>query len=320
MADVNRYMIFSIPEFVECIKGIRAKEKSDLWFRGHSKARYKLLPGLFRDPFIFQDHKGTPFTPRSGEIISLNRGGYKGFSTKRLLQAFKDNYSRKKNVLYHPEDDFEWVCLMQHYGVPTSLLDWSTNAFTALYFALLEPHHKPFVNNIKRPTSIPSVCSEMEFEGAVVYVINPKKVNAVNIASRNPFKAVFDFSKRKDLIAGALFPTDFEESFFYFPICVTAKKFDFRILAQQGVFMLFGKSIWDLEYIDHMKPIVHKIFIPQAAVLEMAADLKNLGFGTKAIFPDLDRNATIAKTRLHKGIKEILESEEAYVKSALTKH
>lgn len=319
MNDVKRYLVTSVSEYVKCVKKINQKENAPLWYRGHSKSSYLLLPGILRSPFIYHDSKEMPFTPKQGEIVQLSRGGYKGFSTRRLLDAFKINYNKQKVIHYHPKDDFEWLCLMQHYGIPTRLLDWSTNAFTALYFALHGKHSKSRINIKFKKSETPNLSTEGYFEGAVVYIINPSEINAntLDTTTNIPFAAVMNLSKRQDFIPSAIFPNDHEESFCHFVACVSSKKFDFRILTQQGVFMLFGKMNFHLEYIEHLRPLIHKIFIPKQVLGEMYSDLNNLGFNTKTIYPDTDPNAIIAKNRLKKSIDKLLETEEEFVKKIL---
>jgi hypothetical protein len=55
-----------------------------------------------------------------------------------LLREFKRSYSTCGSVLPVPDDSdtLAWLSLMQHYGAPTRLLDWTYSPFVAAFFAL----------------------------------------------------------------------------------------------------------------------------------------------------------------------------------------
>src|SRR5436305_10934410 len=111
---MEKHTAKSVQEYVDLVFTITSawmpkNAAPTLWFRGVKSEKFNLIPGAY-------------FLKNVDELT--------------LALYFKD--VTPPLLTHQPLDEWEWYYAMQHYGLPTRLLDWSESPLSALYFALEE--------------------------------------------------------------------------------------------------------------------------------------------------------------------------------------
>ncbi len=101
-------------DFTSTLEDHYFRDERKAWvFRGHSQSSYELVPKVAR-----VNHTSNSLKRFEESIFSF---------FKRMAHPF---------LTQPPANDWEWLTLAQHHGLPTRLLDWTYNPFIALYFAI----------------------------------------------------------------------------------------------------------------------------------------------------------------------------------------
>jgi hypothetical protein len=97
-------------------------------FRGHGMASWSLEPSLnrrlWRTVRVGSGSVTQEINPRDNEI--------------RLLLEFQRRAQQHQLPMPPNDQHVDWLTTMQHYRVPTRLLDWTRSPYVALYFAMEE--------------------------------------------------------------------------------------------------------------------------------------------------------------------------------------
>jgi hypothetical protein len=180
-----------------------------------------------------------------------------------------------------PSDDWEWYYLMQHYGLPTRLLDWTESPLFALYFALAEDGDKSPCVWVLDPVALNRTAQGPEQEAIIVPLATdrdaPTRHWLPEVCGRG--KPTYRFA------SGSQFETNEN------PLAVFPKRYNPRIVAQRGVFTIHGSKEVPLEEImcsaaSDGEPRIVKLTFRKSARSRLRDEIWSLGVTKAALFPE----------------------------------
>lgn len=223
-----------------------------VWFRGHSRSAYRLLPSLARDA-------------KALERESL------------LSKRFKQNaYPFRQSP---PQSEWEWLFLMQHFGIPTRLLDWTESPLVALYFAV---HDSDFSHDASDGCLWALLPAKYNYE-----VPRLRPTVSVDIPCFGVDKVLDDYRPDQMIL---------EAMSSKLPAAAIAHRQNERIMAQLGVFTIMHRDMTPIEEIAPQ--FLARLTIPAAAKTQLRNELRALRVTQMTLFPELTSVAAITKDLL----------------------
>lgn len=230
-----------VTNWTELIDGIThiSEYSYRLWYRGQADKTWTLLPRVKRFPY--------------------NKEKYEQFFvTDFYIEAMR----RRNNI---PQSPAGQLALMQHYGLPTRLLDWSESPLIALYFAT-ESWEKYYRVD------------------AVVWALDPQKLN--ELQGHDYYLPPLDHESITQYVEGA--HTSQKQTGEIIACCNVEN--DLRMYVQQANFTIHDTDI-PMDEIDLFNSCLTKLIIPSTTKRTFFSQLKRLGFKKSTVFPDIEHIA-----------------------------
>ena len=266
--------ISSISDFFEIIKKVPSNKNRTNIYRGHPDERYLLKPSLFRNSGHRNHEKNI-----LRELISLHPG------------EFKDD----KNV-------FEQLVRMQHFSLPTRLLDVTFNPLVGLYFACIS---KPNADGqllrfaVKKSKikyfdsdTVSCISNLSNLTGIERNLLRKIKTSA-ELNSEDVGKRLLQFIKSEK----AYFLPEIRREDLDDILIVRPKQNNRRILAQQGAFFLFGLTS-ELPDTNNFDVEVNRISIKSASKQNIIAELDSININISTLFPDIESAAKYIMSKI----------------------
>jgi hypothetical protein len=169
----------------------------------------------------------------------------------------------------YPQNDWEHLFAMQHFGMPTRLLDWSENLFVASHFALAEPSSHNHDGDC-----VPAVwCVDpVEWNRSVPLLSEYGEVIQVLTTAEDELDAYRPETSKRRCKS---------------PVAMFGAHNSARIVAQRGTFFVWGNGPQPLEaFAEEQTARLWRIQL-NGSRGELARSLRHLGFTETMVFPEL---------------------------------
>lgn len=235
-----------------------------VWFRGLVNADWSLATTMARTPGALENERA-------------------------LMNRFMQN--APQFVDRPPQNEWEWLFLMRHHGLPSRLLDWTESPLIGLYFAVTPVLHVS--------ASESDLARDDDKDGSL-WCLLPTELNKVSqLHSSGPLDI-------------PMFEDESSDADFYLPEALTGPSVppgiapaagigmrgSRRMQAQHGVFTVTHRDQLPIEEVGE-RTHVWRYVVPSGDKSQVRDELSLLGVTPLTVFPELDNVALTARRALN---------------------
>ena len=276
----GNYVCSNIQNYITAIEKIKnVSPDMETFFRGHYSYQYSLIPSLFRKKKYYDNEDRM----------------YMDFKTQ-----FYNELSNKKYI--------EILTTMQHYKMPTRLLDTTSNPLVALWMACEKPEEKLKGINIGEVKIMNAKRSDVKYSDSNTITLvsalsvldvkykqelYDKIIESIKLNDSSIYRNSMAYRRYYAEVSNEL--SYFDEDIFYPKILLTPKQvrvgmINDRIISQSGSFILFGLCDYQRGEQSELNTLSkERIFIVNKEYILKQLDMLNINRGT--MYPDKDNTS-----------------------------
>lgn len=261
-----------VASFLKLLYEAPSEEDSETFFRGHGTAKYELSPSLLRK----LDNGDWKFLPNEDRLC------------KELLIAHYDEFQSDQYC-------FDRLVRMQHFGLPTRMLDITGNPLMALFFACSSQAQDDGEVIIFRVTSDAvkyydsdtvsclSNLSNLTYEQKDIIDVSLEQddFNKTEVVG----KLLHHIKSEKGFFEGRIIPNDLSSI-----VCVKAKRTNSRIKSQSGAFLLFGHEA-KLPDVGQKGIRISRITVKAEEKTKILNELDRINVNDATVYPSIGQTA-----------------------------